>query len=151
MDQTPGEAITTLLYTYAERIDAGDFAGVAEVFAHATLTFEGFAAAVSGPGAVQSLYERTTRRYEDGTPRTKHVMTNVIVDVAADGISATSRSYFTVLQAVPGALALQPVIAGRYRNAYDCVGGQWRFTKVHIVIDLVGELGHHMLFDLAPD
>jgi 3-phenylpropionate/cinnamic acid dioxygenase small subunit len=151
MDQTPGEAITKLLYTYAERIDAGDFAGVAEVFAHATLTFEGFAEAVSGPTAVQSLYERTTRRYEDGTPRTKHVMTNVMVDVAPDGISATSRSYFTVLQAVPGALTLQPVIAGRYRNAYECVDGQWRFTKVHIVIDLTGELAHHMLFGLAPD
>ena len=151
MDQTPGEAITKLLYTYAERIDAGDFAGVAEVFAHATLTFEGFAEAVSGPAAVQSLYERTTRRYEDGTPRTKHVMTNVMVDVAPDGISATSRSYFTVLQAVPGALTLQPVIAGRYRNAYACVDGKWHFTKVHIVIDLMGELAHHMLFDLTHD
>ena len=82
--ETPGESITKLIYTYAERIDAGDFAGVAEVFAHATLTFEGFGDAVSGAPAVQSLYERTTRRYEDGTPRTKHVMTNVIVDADDD-------------------------------------------------------------------
>jgi 3-phenylpropionate/cinnamic acid dioxygenase small subunit len=146
---TPGEDIAKLLYTYAELIDAGDFAGVAGVFAHATLTFEGFGDAVSGPRGVQALYERTTRRYEDGTPRTKHVMTNVMVDVAADGISATSRSYFTVLQAVPGALALQPVIAGRYRNAYACVEGVWRFTSVHIIIDLMGDLSHHMLFDLT--
>jgi 3-phenylpropionate/cinnamic acid dioxygenase small subunit len=150
MDRTPTEEITRLLYTYAERIDAGDFAGVAEVFAHATLTFEGFGEAVSGQDTIRSLYERTTRRYEDGTPRTKHVMTNVLVDVADDGVSATSRSYFTVLQAVPGALALQPVIAGRYRNAYECVEGRWRFASVHIIIDLMGELGHHMLFDLAP-
>jgi SnoaL-like domain len=114
------------------------------------LTFEGFGDAVSGREAIQSLYERTTRRYEDGTPRTKHVMTNVMVDVADDGVSATSRSYFTVLQAVPGALALQPVIAGRYRNAYACVEGQWRFTAMHIVIDLTGDLGHHMLFDVKP-
>ena len=42
VQQTASEAITKLIYTYAERIDAGDFAGVAEVFAHATLTFEGF-------------------------------------------------------------------------------------------------------------
>jgi ketosteroid isomerase-like protein len=147
---TPSEAITTLIYRYAERIDAGDFAGVADLFADATLTFEGFGDAVSGRGAVESLYTRTTRRYEDGTPRTKHVMTNVMVDVAEDGTSATSRSYFTVLQAVPGALTLQPVIAGRYRNAYASADGQWRFTAVHIVIDLYGDLGHHMLFDLAP-
>ena len=74
-----------------------------------------------GPDAIERLYARSTRRYEDGTPRTKHVMTNVMVDVADDGATASSRSYFTVLQAVPGALALQPVIAGRYRHAYERV------------------------------
>jgi hypothetical protein len=147
---TPREAIAELLYTYGERIDAGDFAGIGEVFEHATMTFEGFGDAVSGPEAIQSLYERTTRRYEDGTPRTKHVMTNVIVEPAPDGFTATSRSYFTVLQAVPGALTLQPVIAGRYRNAYACVDGRWRFVSVHIIIELMGDLAHHMLFDLAP-
>ncbi len=99
---------------------------------------------------MQSLYERTTRRYEDGTPRTKHVMTNVMVDVDDDATAARSRSYFTVLQAVPGALALQPVIAGRYRHTYTCSEGRWEFASMHIIIDLVGDLGHHMLLDLAP-
>jgi len=144
------DAITKLIYTYAERIDDGDFAGVGDLFAHATLTFEGFGDAVSGRNAIEALYTRSTRRYEDGTPRTKHVMTNVMVDVADDGETASSRSYFTVLQAVPGALALQPVIAGRYRHTYERVDAQWRVTTMHIIIDLVGDLGHHMLFDLAP-
>jgi ketosteroid isomerase-like protein len=148
--ETPIESVTKLIFAYAERIDAGDFAGVADVFAHAVLTFEGFDAAIAGTPAIQALYERTTRRYEDGTPRTKHVMTNVSVDVADDGTTATSRSYFTVLQAVPGALALQPVIAGRYHNAYGLLDGRWHFTKMHIIVDLTGDLGHHMLGDLAP-
>ena len=150
VQETAAEAITKLIYTYAERIDAGDFAGVAEVFADATLTFEGFGDAVAGREAIEALYARTTRRYEDGTPRTKHVMTNVMVDVADDGDTASSRSYFTVLQAVPGELALQPVIAGRYRHTYTRVGGHWRVATMHIIIDLMGDLGHHMLFDLAP-
>jgi ketosteroid isomerase-like protein len=149
VQQTPSEAITTLIFTYAERIDAGDFDGVAELFEHATLTFEGFGQAISGRAAIAGLYERTTRRYEDGTPRTKHVMTNVIVEVADDGTTAASRSYFTVLQAVPGALALQPVIAGRYRHSYGRVDDQWRVETMHIMIDLMGDLGHHMLFDLG--
>jgi hypothetical protein len=148
MEPSPYEAITKLIYTYAERIDAGDFAGVAENFAGATLTFEGFGDSITGPEAIQSLYERTTRRYDDGTPKTKHVMTNVMVDVEDDGLTATSRSYFTVLQAVPGALSLQPVIAGRYRNGYSYVNGKWGFTSVHIIIELMGDLGHHMLFEL---
>ena len=147
--ETPSETITKLLYTYAERIDAGDFAGVAEVFAHATLTFEGFGDVVSGAPAVQAVYERTTRRYEDGTPRTKHVMTNVMVDVDDDEMAARSRSYFTVLQAVPGALALQPIIAGRYRHTYTNTEGRWEVTTMHITIDLVGDLGHHMLSDVG--
>ena len=150
MQQTPAEAITKLVYTYAERIDAGDFAGVGELFAHATLTFEGYGNAVSGREAIEDLYTRSTRRFEDGTPRTKHVMTNVIVDVADDGQRAASRSYFTVLQAVPGALVLQPVIAGRYRHTYELVQGHWRVATMHVMIDLMGDLGHHMLFDLAP-
>jgi hypothetical protein len=51
---------------------------------------------------------------------------------------------------VPRALALQPVIAGRYRHTYARVDGRWRIATMHIIIDLVGDLGHHMLFDLAP-
>jgi ketosteroid isomerase-like protein len=143
-------AVTKLIYSYAERIDEGDFAGVADVFEHATLTFEGFGDAISGREAIEKLYTSTTRRYDDGTPRTKHVMTNVIVDIADDGVGASSRSYFTVLQAVPGELALQPVIAGRYRHTYEKVGGRWRVATMHIIIDLTGELGHHMLIDLQP-
>ena len=55
-----------------------------------------------------------------------------------------------MLQAVPGELALQPVIAGRYRHTYTQADGRWEFATMHIIIDLVGDLGHHMLFDLAP-
>jgi ketosteroid isomerase-like protein len=143
-------SIANLIYTYAERIDAGDFTGVGELFEHATLTFEGFEQAVTGKEAVAALYTSTTRRYEDGTPKTKHVISNVMVDVdgEGEGSTASSRSYFTVLQAVPGHLALQPVIAGRYRHGFEKSGGRWAFASMHIVIDLTGELGHHMLFDL---
>ena len=150
VQETPIESITKLIYTYAERIDLGDFAGVGELFGHATLTFEGFGDAVSGPEAIEALYGRTTRRFEDGTPRTKHVMTNLIVDVDDDGLTASSRSYFTVLQAVPGELALQPVIVGRYRHRYEKAEGRWRVTAMHIMIDLMGDLSSHMLFDLRP-
>jgi hypothetical protein len=150
VQETAAEAVTKLVYTYAERIDAGDFGGIGALFEHATLTFEGYDEAVAGRQAIEALYTRSTRRYEDGTPRTKHVMTNVIVDVDDDGAHAASRSYFTVLQAVPGALTLQPVIAGRYRHTYQLVEGHWRVASMHVMIDLVGDLGHHMLFDLAP-
>src|SRR5580700_1142434 len=100
-------AISELLFTYAERVDAGDFAGVAALFADGEIGAEGYPGVEHGAEAVLKYFERSTRRYPDGTPKTKHVMTNVIIDI--DGAVAAARSYFTVLQAVPGALALQPI------------------------------------------
>ena len=61
-------AIENLVYAYAERIDAGDLAGVGELFRHGRIqaapgiVFE-------GAEAVQGLYDSATRLYEDGTPR----------------------------------------------------------------------------------
>ena len=147
MRLTPAESVANLIYSYAERIDAGDFAGVGELLAYATLSFEGFPDTVSGRDDIEALYTGMTRRYEDGTPRTKHVMTNVLVEVGEDGATASSRSYYTVLQAVEGSLALQPVIAGRYRHTYELVEGAWRIVTMHIVTDLVGDLSQHLLAD----
>jgi hypothetical protein len=143
--------IYVLMYAYAERIDAGDFEGLADLLAHAELTFEGYGDVIRGRDEVLALYRRSTRRYpDDGTPKTKHLVTNVVaeIDDTTSPPSATAGAYYTVLQAVPGALALQPVIAGRYRDRFEQVDGVWRFTGRHIFVDLVGDLGHHMLFDL---
>jgi ketosteroid isomerase-like protein len=141
-------AITNLVYAYAERIDAGDFDGVAALLADADVSGEG-GAPVRGADAVRAMYERTTRRYEDdGTPKTKHVTTNLVVEVDSVAGRATCRSYFTVLQAVPGELALQPIIAGRYHDEFERHADAWRFSKRHMIADLVGDLGHHLLFEL---
>ena len=56
--------------------------------------------------------------YDDGTPRTKHVTTNVVIEVDAEAGTAVSRSYFTVLQALPD-LALQPIVSGRYQDRFE--------------------------------
>jgi hypothetical protein len=81
--------------------------------------------------------------YEDGTPRTKHVITNLVIELAPDGATATARSYFTVLQATDG-LALQPIIAGRYHDAFARDEGTWRFSERVIHPDLQGDLSRHM-------
>jgi 3-phenylpropionate/cinnamic acid dioxygenase small subunit len=147
---TPRDDIERLLFTYAERIDAGDFDGVADLFADAVITSEGSDRRIIGRDGALAMYEGSTRRYPNGTPLTKHVTTNVMIEVDHDGATATSYAYFTVLQAVPGELALQPIIAGRYHDRFDCVDRAWRFTGRHMIVDLVGELGHHLLFDLGP-
>ncbi len=105
-------AIAALILGYAERIDAGDLAGVAALFAEATYR-SAQGGLYRGAAAVQEVLERLVILY-DGVPRTKHVTTNLVVELAGD--TATARSYFTVLQAAAG-LALQPIVAGRYHDA----------------------------------
>ena len=94
-------------------------------------------------GALQ-MYENWTRRYEDnGTPHTKHVTTNLLIEVDEAASTATCRSYFTVLQQTP-ILALQPIIAGRYHDRFEQVDGAWRFSHRHIISDLFGDLSQHL-------
>ena len=138
---TARDAIAALLYTYAERLDAGDFAGVAALFAHSSY------GAADGPrrqgtAEVHAALERLVKRH-DGIPRTKHVITNAIIDVDDAAGTATSRSYFTVFQATP-ALPLQPIIAGRYHDRFARADGTWRFGDRRIFMDLVGDLREHL-------
>jgi hypothetical protein len=139
-------AIETLIMTYAERVDLGDFAGVAALFEGATYrsAIEGVVAA-DGPEGLLAIFERLVRRYSDGTPRTKHVTTNVILDI--DGTAAGSRSYYTVFQQTEE-LPLQPIIAGRYHDTFEKADGTWRFCDRLIFADLVGDVSHHLLVDV---
>jgi len=140
-------AITNLLYRYAELIDAGDYEGIGAHLAHAVITTDGGGPEVHGAEAVAGMYHHTTRKYENGTPLTKHVITNPIVEVAPDGLTGTCRSYYTVFQKVEGT-PLQPIIAGHYRDEFAKVDGEWRFTRRHMGIDLVGDLSRHLLIEL---
>jgi 3-phenylpropionate/cinnamic acid dioxygenase small subunit len=134
-------AIENLIATYAELVDDGDFAGLGTLLAHATFTGSG--APVSGPDAIEKMFQDMLIVYDDGTPRTKHVTTNVIIEADEEAGTAVSRAYFTVLQALPG-LSLQPVASGRYRDRFERRDGQWRFAERHVRVDLVGDVSRHL-------
>ena len=136
--------IQNLVHRYAELIDLGDFDGLGQLLAMAEVGASDSPGSLTGHDAVVDMFTSTTRRYPDGTPRTKHVTTNLIVDVDDPAGTATCRSYFTVLQQVP-ALPLQPIIAGRYHDAFVREDGVWRFAERRFLIDLVGELREHLL------
>jgi hypothetical protein len=154
-------AIENLIATYAELVDDGDFAGLGAMLADATFTGSG--APVSGPDAIEKMFRDMLIVYDDGTPRTRHVTTNVVIEAdeeagpprptpdttiariaaaAAPG-TAVSRAYFTVLQALPG-LALQPIVTGRYRDRFERRDGQWHFAERRVLVDLVGDVSRHL-------
>jgi ketosteroid isomerase-like protein len=141
----PARAIENLILHYAELMDLGDFAGVGALFEHAAVTTDVSDEVRFGAALMQEQMETWTRRYPDnGTPHTKHVTTNLIIEVADDETTATARSYYTVFQQV-GDLALQPIIAGRYHDAFAIIDGKWSFTKRHYINELFGDLRLHLL------
>ena len=89
-------AITNLLYRYAELMDAGDLEGAAALFERARIKTGG-GEIVQGSAPMLALWRAHVRIHPCGTPRTKHVITNAIVEVDEDAGSATCRSYYTVL------------------------------------------------------
>jgi 3-phenylpropionate/cinnamic acid dioxygenase small subunit len=135
------QAIENLIATYAELVDDGDFAGLGAMLADATFTGSG--APVSGPDAIEKMFRDMLIVYDDGTPRTRHVTTNVAIEADEKAGTAVSRAYFTVLQALPG-MALQPIVSGRYRDRFECCDGQWRFAERRVLVDLVGDVSRHL-------
>jgi hypothetical protein len=75
------------------------------------------------------------------------VTTNLILDIDEEAGVAATRSYWTVLQAVPG-LPLQPILAGRYHDRFTRTDGTWRFAERRYQVELVGDLSHHLLTDI---
>ncbi len=143
--------LENLIYAYAEKIDAGDFSGVAGLFAHGRIQAAGPDEPVtiaSGSDEVLELYRSTTRLHADGTPRTRHLTTNVMIRLRDDSASASARSYFTVLQQVDDG-PLQPIISGRYLDTFHAIDSQWWFETRIMQVDLLGDLSHHLLQPLS--
>ena len=136
------EAIRNLLGRYCELMDAGDWDGLAALFDGAVLMdFDGHEAARGRDGALR-LYRDGTQTYE-GSPRTRHLTTNSVIDVDEPAGTATARSSFAVFQATD-ALGLQPIAAGRYRDRFERRDGEWVFTERAFALDQIGDLSQHL-------
>ena len=51
------------------------------------------------------MYEMATRLYDDGTPKTKHLTSNVRLHVDEEAGTAHGSAYYCVTQATPGPAA----------------------------------------------
>lgn len=140
--------IENLLYRYAELIDGGDFAAIGQLFARGKILDGDDNLLAEGADAVQALYVASTRIYpETGTPLTKHITTNAIIEVDEAGGVASARTYYTVLQQTP-TLPLQPIITGRYHDTFGQDQQGWHFTQRKMIVDQPGDLSQHLLISL---
>lgn len=136
-------SILNLLFTYAERVDAGDFDGVSRLFDGAEVFMAGPDQPAVPGSMVGAVMARFVKVY-DGIPRTKHLVTNSVIE--ADGPSSVvARSQFTVLQDVPGVLPLQVVASGRYHDRFATDDGTtWRFVERVMLVDAHGNVSAHL-------
>jgi ketosteroid isomerase-like protein len=139
--------INNLIYKYARLVDEGDFESIGKLFSGGRIVFsDGINdTEVSGAADITSMYENTTRRYRDGTPKTHHATSNI--ELRINGKSAYGTSYYTVFQQLPD-FPLQPIIAGVYFDEFYRNEDEWFFKIRSIKVSLLGDTSRHLLITL---
>ena len=91
-------------------------------------------------GGPRSLRTRVPLRR---SPRTKHLITNLTIDVEPDVDRAAAECCFTVLQGIEAGEPIQIILSGRYVDRFERSAGVWRFSDRLFIVDLTGDLGRH--------
>ncbi|MET7446423.1 nuclear transport factor 2 family protein [Streptomyces sp. NBC_01696] len=134
--------IENLIARYSHLVDDGEFAEFGALFENAE--FVSGEVILRGGKAVEDLISSMLVVHDDGTLRTRHITTNILIEVNEDGDSAEARSYYNILQAVPGLLPLQMVAGGRYRDRFERREGTWSFARREVTIDFTGDTRYHL-------
>jgi hypothetical protein len=140
-DAPSSRSIENLIATYAFLVDDGEFAKLGDLLAEADFSLNG-GPVTRGRDAIERLAHDALRTYEDGTPRTRHVTTNIIIEVDEQADAAVSRSYYTVFQSLPD-FPLQAIASGRYQDRFKRRNGQWCFAGRTVSTSFVGDVSHH--------
>jgi len=138
------DEISALVYRYAELLDQGDLAGVVRMFADAICRSGATGRELRTPEEIATMYA-PVRLYEDGTPRTRHLMNNLVIEMEEGGDEATGRCYFTVLQGVEPGEPIETILAGRYLDRYRRGPDGWQFAERAFHADIVGDLSRHYM------
>jgi len=132
--------ITALVHRYGALLDAGDMEGVVAMFSHATWRSAATGEVRRTPEEIRAVYESIV--LHDGAPRTRHLMTNVVVEMEDGADDATGSSTYTVLQSVAGE-PITIVVVGRYEDRYHRGPDGWHLTDRLFHVDLMGDTSRH--------
>jgi hypothetical protein len=142
------DQISKLMYRYAECMDQADFAGIGALFEKGIWhNNRDVGEHLSGDDVTTWLRENV--KVHGDALATRHCTTNVMIDVADDGLTAAAKSYIFLFQVTDG-FPLQPIFLGRYRDTFHLVDGRWYFKDRVIMSDGVGDLSEHVLAGALP-
>jgi hypothetical protein len=94
-----------------------------------------------GTKEVRAVYDGV--HLYDGSPRTKHLITNLDIAFEPGATSATAECYFTVLQGIVPGEPIQVILSGQYIDCFEKVQSRWRFSDRLFVADLIGDQRKH--------
>jgi 3-phenylpropionate/cinnamic acid dioxygenase small subunit len=131
------DTITKMIHRYCELFDSADFDAFAKQFEHGSMNGREI-----GSASLRQWIDDHIVLYE-GSPRTKHLTTNVVVDVDEDAGMATARCYVTLVQAIPGQ-PLAIIGSADYHDRFERVDGAWRWAERTIHNQLIGDSSGHV-------
>lgn len=137
--------ILKLMTRYCFLVDAADFEGFSDLFAHGEWGMEGAPPSKGKDGLMVAL---NMIKLYDGVPQTKHCMTNHLIEVDEDAGTAKAQCYITIMMQTDE-FPLQPTFIGHYFDDFERVDGKWRFKKRLMRHPLFGDSSAH--FDDLPD
>lgn len=136
------QQILNLIAQYTHYVDQAQFDKVGELFAEGKLLSPG--QVMEGKDGVASQLKKNLQVYADGTLRTAHLTTNIVLNIDEDKDEATAASYLTILQDdSERGFPLQPIAVGRYNDTFVRKNGQWQFSIRELTITLAGDFTHH--------
>lgn len=134
--------ITALVHAYGRRLDAGDFDGVAALFERAVWRSPDREEILEGSGPIRRIYDKV-HVYEDGTPRTHHLLSNLTIEIDETGEGASSHCYVTVIQGIAAGEPINIVLSAQYIDKFAKTDGTWHFSERFMVSDMMGDLSRH--------
>ena len=134
------EEILSLLNQYSYCADSGNVEGLVALYEKGEWAMEG-EKLYRGAEELREIAAKTIM-YEDGTPRTRHINTNIELDIDVENGTANGRRYLTVVQQTD-ALPLQPVFSAIYFDEFIKEDGSWRFARTLVTAPLIGDMSHH--------
>ncbi|MFO7962326.1 MAG: nuclear transport factor 2 family protein [Desulfobacterales bacterium] len=136
------EEILHLMNQYCFAVDTGDMEKFAGLFEYGQWAIEGSQPYFGKKGMLHLI--KGIKIYRDGTPRTKHITTNVDIQIDNEKGVSTGQCYVTVLQETDN-FPLQPIFSGHYFDEFKQVDGSWCFASRTVRFALVGNMSAHVI------
>ncbi len=139
--------IENLIHSYARGIDSGRLENVAKLFRNGSICDTEGNTIAQGYDSILTMYRSIIKIYPDcGTPKTQHIVSNLILEIEADSL-ANSTSNYTVFQQLPSG-KIECIIAGEYFSKFTKHKNTWEFCEHHMCSRITGDMSHHLLIDV---